>query len=75
MQRRRRNTIDKLVTDQGIECTTKELIEEEITSSYPRLFQTSMPTHWEASLAGIKRSITSSMNQRLTRPVEDSEIK
>lgn len=73
-QRRRRNCIDKLVNDQGVECVTKERIEQEITSHYHKLFQTSKPTHWEDSLQGLNTSISSSMNQRLTKPVEDPEI-
>lgn len=74
-QRRRRNCIEKLVNDQGKDCITKELIEEEVTSSYHKLFQSSLPTHCEDSLAGLSSTISSSMNQRVTKLVEDSEIK
>lgn len=70
-----KNCIGKLISDQRVECNTLGQIEAEITESYHRLFSTSNPTKWEEVLEGLSSSITSLMNQRLARPVEDSEIK
>lgn len=75
MQRRKRNSIEKLVTSQGVECITSDQIEQEITSSYHSLFTSSSPSQWDEALLGLQSSISNSMNQRLIRPIEDSEIK
>lgn len=56
-------------------CNTSAHIVDEITSNFQSLFTTSQPYNWEESLDGLQSSITNSMNQKLTRPVEDDEIK
>lgn len=45
MNRRRRNCIERLINDQGVDCNTSALLEEEITTSYQKLFTSSEPTN------------------------------
>lgn len=75
MQRRKQNCIEHLVTDEGLVCESEEDIVKEISSFYEELFTTSNPIGWQETLSGMTSSITSTMNQRLTRPVDDLEIK
>lgn len=60
----------------GKTCETEEELEEEINHQYySKLFTTSSPNDGQDLLQGMPRSITSAMNQLLTKPVEDIEIK
>lgn len=53
MQRRRKNSIAKLVTAQGVECNTSSQIEEEIIASYDQLFTSLQPSNCEEALEGF----------------------
>lgn len=44
IQKKKKNGIDQLVTVEGVECNTPELIENEINESYQELFTSSNPS-------------------------------
>lgn len=63
------------MNEKGEACETEEELEEEINQYYSKLFTTSSPNDGQDILQGMPRSITSAMNQLLTKLVEDIEIK
>lgn len=74
-QQRKSNSIERLVNERGGICKTEETMEEEIQNYCNNLFTTSSPHGWQELLQGMPRTISSAMNQLLTKPVEDIEIK
>lgn len=74
-QRRKSNSIERLLNENGAVCESEEDLEEEIQHYYNNLFTSSSPHGWQEMLQGMPRSITSALNQLLTKPVEDTEIK
>lgn len=59
----------------GEVCETEGEVEEEINDYYNKLFTISSLIGGQNILFGMPKSINSAMNQLLTKPVEDMEIK
>lgn len=73
--RRRRNRLEVLETQQGDLCEGEEVVGQEISDYFQRLFTTSDPSAGVHTWEGLQRKITDSMNVQLTKPIEDQEIK
>lgn len=56
-------------------CEGEEEVAKEISEFFQNLFMTSNPYDGNGILGRIRRKITDSMNTRLTRQVDDQEIK
>ncbi|GER39993.1 RNA-directed DNA polymerase [Striga asiatica] len=74
-QRRWGNSLNKLVHRTGRRCSDKSEQLEMIMDFFISIFQSDAPVFIEEALAGIKTSITQEMNLKLTRPVDEHEIK
>lgn len=75
VQRRKTNTIERLVKVEGGICETEEELEAEVTRFYSSLFTTFSPQVLQDLLQCMLLSITSVMNQFLTKLVGNTEIK
>lgn len=74
-ERRKRNKIEMLKSNDGIECRSEKEITGEIVKYFESLSTTNNPKHCDEILEEIPRTISKSMNRNLTRSVEDQEIK
>lgn len=75
IQRRKHNRIDQLERETRGACTTEDEMVEEMLAFYSDLFTSQDAIGWEDKLRGISSTITDTMNSRLIRPLEESEIK
>ncbi|KAK6128037.1 hypothetical protein DH2020_038201 [Rehmannia glutinosa] len=74
MQRRNQNCIEKLIKANGLECTTKEEITEEISGFYSALFKSSSPLSSDDMLIGLTKVISAETNHTLIRPVVEGAV-
>ncbi|CAA7014948.1 unnamed protein product [Microthlaspi erraticum] len=74
-QRRARNRIARLKNEQGQLEETEEGIVAVATRYFRHLFETSNPEEIELVLSKVKIIITDTMNEALTRPVTENEVK
>ncbi|KAL3530646.1 hypothetical protein ACH5RR_009968 [Cinchona calisaya] len=75
MARRRRNNISYLQDKDGNWCYNKVDIQREITNFYEHMFTSSHPIEFEDILRDIPTTITSIMNDQITKPFEEEEIR
>ncbi|XP_027076951.1 uncharacterized protein [Coffea arabica] len=73
--RRRKNRIADIQKENGTWTKNEEELSAEIASYYRDLFKTSEEGDMEEILSGIPHTILGSMNDRLTKPVDEEEIK
>ena len=73
--RRRMNRISTLQKKDRNWCNIEKEIQEELVSYYQNLFASIGPDNLGVVLEGVPCSITSQMNARLIKPVDDAEIK
>ncbi|CAA7045965.1 unnamed protein product [Microthlaspi erraticum] len=74
-QRRARNRITSLIDEQGQREENEEGIVAIATRYFRGLFETSNPVEIEATLDKVKIVITDNMNETLTKPVTENEVK
>lgn len=74
-ERRKRNIIDEIKTDEGISYTEEGEIWEVRAKYFANLFTKAQPQECDQIFEGILRIITKSMNRKLIRSVKDHEIK
>lgn len=75
VQRQKSNRTEMLEKEQGGICENDEELVEEVASFYENLFTSEDGLGWKDKLDGILSTITETMNLRLIRPLENSEIK
>jgi exonuclease III len=73
-QRRRANSIQRIMDDTGNIFSTPEDIEGAFLRHFQGLFQTSNPSNVDQCLAHLPRCVTTAMNEELLRIVEEEEI-
>lgn len=73
-ERRRRNRINRLVTQEGEDYEGEPEVTKEVSEYFHNLFITSNLCDGNDILGGLHRKFTDSMNDMLIRPVEDQEI-
>lgn len=73
--RRKRNNISTLQKENGTWCESEGEIEGEINAYFNKLFTSNNPKHFDTILSGIPQVITGQMNNKLTRPVSEMEVK
>ncbi|XP_048623656.1 uncharacterized protein LOC125592497 [Brassica napus] len=74
-QRRARNRVTKLRKASGLWAETEEEIEAEATGYFQTLFTTSSPSDFAESLKYITEKVTPAMNEALTKPPSNDEIR
>ncbi|GER32750.1 RNA-directed DNA polymerase (reversetranscriptase)-related family protein [Striga asiatica] len=74
-QRRRTNTISKLVTNEGVVCDTQETMKHHISDFYSTMFTSEGSRDGEELLQQIPYSISDAVNNELIKPVLEEEIK
>ncbi|CAA0830185.1 Unknown protein, partial [Striga hermonthica] len=74
-QRRGINAVDNLLNNRGVKCKSKSETVEVISDYFQKMFQSENPVFVEDVLSGIHVSITAAMNLKLTRTVDEQEIK
>ncbi|XP_071918969.1 uncharacterized protein [Coffea arabica] len=73
--RRRRNNISTLQREDGTWCKSEGEVEGEINGYFRKLFTSTNPRQFDAILNGIPQVITGQMNNKLTRPVSEMEVR
>ncbi|XP_021737156.1 uncharacterized protein LOC110703671 [Chenopodium quinoa] len=73
-QRRSKNRISHLVTDDGVTHVEKEQICFVANDYCKTLFTSSLPSQFDEALAGIDTRVTSEMNSRLCAPYTADEV-
>ncbi|XP_071918974.1 uncharacterized protein [Coffea arabica] len=73
--RRRRNNISSLQREDGTWCKSEGEVEGEINGYFRKLFTSTNPRQFDAILNGIPQVITGQMNNKLTRPVSEMEVR
>lgn len=58
MQRKKKNSVEMQVSEQGQVCTTDSEIEKKITDFYGTLFTTSNPRNWQKTIEGLSSTIS-----------------
>ena len=74
-QRKRRNTIEKIVDGDGRTCSTQREIEGAFISHFQTILITSSPRNIEECMAGMENRVTRSMNDMLLAEFSSSEVK
>lgn len=73
--RRKKNTIQKIQRDNGTWTENDQEMGEEIAQYYDHLFTSSAEECLDEILEGMPHRITRSMNDKLTRDVDEKEVK
>ncbi|CAA7020953.1 unnamed protein product [Microthlaspi erraticum] len=74
-QRRARNRITKLKRSDGTWAETEDDIEHVATAYFQNLFTSSQPADFDEALRYVTAQVTTDMNQALTKPPTNEEIK
>ena len=74
-ERRRRDRIACIQSDEWEVIKGEEKVAKNVAKFYEGLFTTASPRDCEEILEGIQKTISECMNRKLTRSVEDQEIK
>ncbi|KAL0815981.1 hypothetical protein Bca101_072425 [Brassica carinata] len=72
---RARNTIDKLINEEGVEVFSEAAKGEVAVQYFSNLFKSSNPTSFGTWFQGMRTRVTTNMNHELTKPVSDLEVK
>lgn len=73
--RRKKNTIQKIQRDNGTWTENDQEVGEEIAQYYDHLFTSSVEECLDEILEGMPHRITRSMNDKLTRDVDEKEVR
>ena len=73
--RRKRNNISTLQRENGTWCESEGEVGDEINVYFEKLFTSSNPRQVDAILSGIPQVITAQMNNKLTKPVSEMEVR
>ncbi|XP_071923061.1 uncharacterized protein [Coffea arabica] len=74
-EKRRRNNISILQRGDGTWCKSEGEVEGEINEYFRKVFTSNNPRQFDAILSGIPRMITGQMNNKLTKPVSEMEVR
>lgn len=70
-----KNRVASLIDDRGIEQFEEDRKRDIAVSDFANLFRSSSPADATELLEGLEAKVTGRMNQTLTKPVTDGEIK